>query len=160
MFIDITERKQSEESLRYLAHFDKLTDLPNRTLLHKLVMKANGGTDADAPLQRMAVFFIDLDRFKTINDSLGHSIGDKLLQLVAQRFNVSVNKDDIIARFGGDEFVLVQRNPHSAEEALAYANRLIAVLKRPFSVDGHELYLNASIGISLSPSMEIASKRL
>ncbi len=151
MFIDITERKQSEESLRYLAHFDKLTDLPNRTLLHKLVKKANAGTDADAPLQKMAVFFIDLDRFKTINDSLGHSIGDKLLQLVAQRFNMSVNKEDIIARFGGDEFILVQRNPRSAEDALAYANRLIANLKRPFSVDGHELYLNASIGISLSP---------
>jgi len=151
MFIDITERKQSEESLRYLAHFDKLTDLPNRTLLHKLVKKANAGTDADAPLQKMAVFFIDLDRFKTINDSLGHSIGDKLLQLVAQRFNMSVNKEDIIARFGGDEFILVQRNPRSADDALAYANRLIANLKRPFSVDGHELYLNASIGISLSP---------
>ncbi|QTH43362.1 EAL domain-containing protein [Cohnella sp. LGH] len=151
MFIDITERKQSEESLRYLAHFDKLTDLPNRTLLHKLVKKANAGTDADAPLQKMAVFFIDLDRFKTINDSLGHSIGDKLLQLVAQRFNMSVDKEDIIARFGGDEFILVQRNPRSAEDALAYANRLIANLKRPFSVDGHELYLNASIGISLSP---------
>jgi len=149
MFTDITERKQSEEHLKYLAHFDKLTDLPNRTLLYKLVKEASG--EAYPSRLEMAVFFVDLDRFKTVNDSLGHNIGDKLLQQVAHRLSSTACENDIVSRLGGDEFILVHRNPSSTDEALAYANRLIADLKRPFVVDDHELYINASIGICLSP---------
>ncbi|MFB9279560.1 EAL domain-containing protein [Cohnella cellulosilytica] len=149
MFTDITERKQSEEHLKYLAHFDKLTGLPNRTLLHELVRE----TDAEpgAAERKMAVFFIDLDRFKKVNDSLGHSVGDKLLQQAAGRLKSVTAERDIFSRLGGDEFILVQRNPSSPGDALAYAKRLISAMKLPFVVDDNELYISASIGISLSP---------
>ncbi|OXS58837.1 hypothetical protein B1A99_12785 [Cohnella sp. CIP 111063] len=145
MFTDITERKQSEEHLKYLAHFDKLTGLPNRTLLYELVREAAGETG------KMAVFFIDLDRFKTVNDSLGHNVGDRLLQQVAERLSSAASEEDIVSRLGGDEFILVQRNPPSPDDAIAYAKRLISAMKHPFVVDDNELYINASIGICLSP---------
>ncbi len=145
MFTDITERKQSEEHLKYLAHFDKLTGLPNRTLLYELVREAAGETG------KMAVFFIDLDRFKTVNDSLGHNVGDRLLQQVAGRLSSTASEEDIVSRLGGDEFILVQRNRPSRDDAIAYAKRLISAMKHPFVVDDNELYINASIGICLSP---------
>jgi len=149
MFTDITERKQSEEHLKYLAHFDKLTGLPNRTLLYELVREAAG--EIGAAERKMAVFFIDLDRFKMVNDSLGHNVGDRLLQQVAGRLSSAASEEDIVSRLGGDEFILVQRNPRSPDDALAYAKRLISAMKHPFVVDDNELYIDASIGICLSP---------
>ncbi len=149
MFTDITERKQSEEHLKYLAHFDKLTGLPNRTLLHELLREANG--EPGSAEREMAVFFIDLDRFKKVNDSLGHNVGDKLLQQVARRLKSAAFEQDIFSRLGGDEFILIQRNPRSSDDALAYARRLLFAMKHPFIVDDNELYMTASIGICLSP---------
>ncbi|MFC4600933.1 EAL domain-containing protein [Cohnella hongkongensis] len=149
MFTDITERKQSEEHLKYLAHFDKLTGLPNRTLLYELVREATG--EPQTAERKLAVFFIDLDRFKTVNDSLGHTIGDKLLRQVAERLGSAAADQDIVSRLGGDEFILVRRDARSPEDALGYAERLLAALKRPFLVDDNELYVSASIGICLSP---------
>jgi diguanylate cyclase (GGDEF)-like protein/PAS domain S-box-containing protein len=149
MFTDITERKQSEEHLKYLAHFDTLTGLPNRTLLNELVLDAT--TKAIRTNQKLAVFFIDLDRFKMVNDALGHAVGDRLLQQVAGRLSGAVDENDIISRLGGDEFILVQRHPQKPEEALAYAQRLLSEMTRPFVVDDNELYVSASIGISLYP---------
>ncbi|OPH55024.1 hypothetical protein BC351_30370 [Paenibacillus ferrarius] len=149
MFTDITERKLTEEHLKYLAHYDKLTDLPNRTLLSELVNEAI--TRTLERKRKLAVFFIDLDRFKMVNDSLGHNVGDKLLQQVAKRLSSVVRKDDIVSRLGGDEFIIVLQNLQEPEEAILIANELISSIKRPFSVDDNELYINASIGICLYP---------
>ncbi|OAO89122.1 hypothetical protein AXX17_ATUG04230 [Arabidopsis thaliana] len=149
MFTDITERKQTEEHLKYLAHFDKLTNLPNRALLSELVNEATARCmEAN---RKLAVFFIDLDRFKMVNDSLGHSVGDKLLQQVAKRLISVVRTDDIVSRLGGDEFIIVLRDLADSEEAILIANQLIASIKKPFSVADNELYLNASIGICMYP---------
>ncbi|BBI31020.1 sensor domain-containing protein [Cohnella abietis] len=150
MFTDITERKQSEENLKYLAHFDKLTGLPNRTLLSELVHEASA--KATKTNRKLAVFFIDLDRFKMVNDSLGHNMGDKLLKQVAERLTSVVRKDDIVSRLGGDEFIIVLQDLQDPEEATLIANHLIASIKKPFWVEDNELYINASIGICMYPT--------
>ncbi|BBH22639.1 hypothetical protein Back11_39840 [Paenibacillus baekrokdamisoli] len=149
MFTDITERKQSEEHLKYLAHFDKLTGLPNRTLLSELVNEAT--VNAMKMNRKLAVFFIDLDRFKMVNDSLGHNIGDSLLQLVAKRLSSVVRKGDIVSRLGGDEFIIVLQDLQEQEEAMMIANHLISHIKMPFWVEDNELYISASIGICMFP---------
>ncbi|MEK3723213.1 sensor domain-containing protein [Paenibacillus sp. FSL H8-0034] len=150
MFTDITERKQSEEHLKYLAHFDKLTGLPNRTLLSELVHAAI--TKTVQTNQKLAIFFIDLDRFKMVNDSLGHNIGDKLLQQVADRLSSVVRMNDIVSRLGGDEFIIVLQDLQEQEEARQIAMHLISSINKPFWVDDNELYINASIGICMYPT--------
>ncbi|MEK3916818.1 EAL domain-containing protein [Paenibacillus sp. FSL H7-0331] len=150
MFTDITERKQSEEHLKYLAHFDKLTGLPNRTLLSELVNAAI--TKTVQTNQKLAIFFIDLDRFKMVNDSLGHNIGDKLLQQVADRLSSVVRMNDIVSRLGGDEFIIVLQDLQEQEEARQIAMHLISSINKPFWVDDNELYINASIGICMYPT--------
>ncbi|WP_239618101.1 bifunctional diguanylate cyclase/phosphodiesterase [Cohnella mopanensis] len=150
MFTDITERKQSEEHLKYLAHFDPLTGLPNRTLLYELMNEATA--QAARGKRNLAVLFVDLDRFKMVNDSLGHSIGDKLLQQVAGRLSASVTKNDIVSRLGGDEFIVVLQNLQEPSEAITTAKHIISCMKRPFLVEDNELYLTASIGICMCPS--------
>ncbi|MCU6797678.1 EAL domain-containing protein [Paenibacillus sp. WQ 127069] len=150
MFTDITERKQSEEHLKYLAHFDKLTGLPNRTLLSELVNAAI--TKTVQTNQKLAIFFIDLDRFKMVNDSLGHNIGDKLLQQVADRLSSVVRINDIVSRLGGDEFIIVLQDLQEQEEARQIAMHLISSINKPFWVDDNELYINASIGICMYPT--------
>ncbi|WP_240417742.1 EAL domain-containing protein [Paenibacillus periandrae] len=150
MFTDITERKQSEEHLKYLAHFDKLTGLPNRTLLSELVNEAT--TKIVQTNRMLAIFFIDLDRFKMVNDSLGHNIGDKLLQQVADRLSSVVRKNDIVSRLGGDEFIIVLQDLEEQEEAKHIAMHLISSINKPFWVEDNELYINASIGICMYPT--------
>ncbi|NOU98091.1 EAL domain-containing protein [Paenibacillus sp. LMG 31456] len=149
MFTDITERKQSEDHLKYLAHFDKLTGLPNRALLGELVNEAIERTGKANGI--LAVFFIDLDRFKMVNDSLGHNIGDKLLQQVAERMRTVVGKIGIVSRLGGDEFIIVLQELQEQEEAKRIAKQVIASIKKPFWVEDNELYINASIGICIYP---------
>ncbi|WP_256760569.1 EAL domain-containing protein [Cohnella sp. WQ 127256] len=150
MFTDITERKQSEEHLKHLAHYDTLTGLPNRTLLKELVDEAT--TRAARQNHKLAVFFIDLDRFKNVNDSLGHNIGDKLLQQVAGRLSSVLSENDIVSRLGGDEFIVILQDRHEPEVAMSIADQLISHIKKPFLVGENELYLNASIGISIYPT--------
>lgn len=150
MFTDITERKQSEEHLKHLAHYDTLTGLPNRTLLKELVDEAT--TRAARQNHKLAVFFIDLDRFKNVNDSLGHNIGDKLLQQVAGRLSSVLSENDIVSRLGGDEFIVILQDRHEPEVAMSIADQLISHIKKPFLVGENELYLNASIGISIFPT--------
>jgi len=146
---DITERMQTEERLHHLAYHDILTDLPNRVLLVERIsnaIKQSRGAD-----HRCAVLFIDLDRFKNINDTLGHGVGDLLLQAVPERLLSCVRERDTVARFGGDEFALLLEKVPSSDAVAKVAAKLIEVLSKPYWVDNQELYLTASIGISLSP---------
>jgi diguanylate cyclase (GGDEF)-like protein/PAS domain S-box-containing protein len=148
--MDITDRKRAEQRIAHMAHHDALTGLPNRVLLRDRIQQAiaqahRGGT-------QLAVLFIDLDRFKTINDSLGHQLGDRLLQSVASRILVCVREGDTVARVGGDEFVIVIPGLGSQADAAAVAFKILEVLASPFHLHGHDLHVNASIGISVYPS--------
>jgi len=150
VFSDISQRKRSEEQLLHLAHYDPLTDLPNRLLLqsrleHAIDRAARHG-------QRAAVLFIDLDRFKTVNDSLGHIVGDHLLVDVARRLRERVRDEDTLGRFGGDEFLLLLEPIRDPDEAAVVARDLLATLATPFQLGGsNEAYIGASIGISIFP---------
>lgn len=145
---DITERKLFQEQLARQAFYDSLTGLPNRALfmdrLQHALNRANRYGDT------VAVLFLDLDRFKFINDSLGHSAGDQLLVSVARRLAPLVRPSDTLARFGGDEFTLLLEGIPSTRDALQVAERIAGALRAPFTLDGREVFITASIGIALS----------
>lgn len=146
---EILERKQAEERIRYMAHYDVLTGLPNRVLLQDRVRQALAY--ARRSKTQVALLFIDLDYFKHINDSLGHPIGDRLLQMVANRFQEYLRQGDSVARLGGDEFVLCLPLHSGSSDAALVAQKALDVLDIPFIVEGHELHVSASIGIGLYP---------
>jgi diguanylate cyclase (GGDEF)-like protein len=135
--------------LLHQAHHDSLTGLPNRLFFEERLHQTLA--DMQRTSESVAVCFIDLDRFKQINDTLGHAVGDILLQQVAQRFVSEVRVEDTLARMGGDEFMLLMRDIHDIQRAALVAQRLIDMLDKPFQIDGHELYVSASIGISMAP---------
>ncbi len=148
--LDLSARKQAEQRIRFMAHHDALTGLPNRQLLQGRMIQAialcrRTGT-------QMALLFIDLDDFKRINDSLGHEVGDHLLQMVAERLKACLREGDSIARLGGDEFVLTASTLGDGNDAGLVARKTMDMLKKPFMVDGHELHVTASIGISIYPA--------
>jgi diguanylate cyclase (GGDEF)-like protein len=143
------ERKRSEQYIHYLANHDPLTNLPNRRLLLDRIHV--GLALARRSGRMLGVVLLDLDDFKHVNDSLGHLAGDRLLQAVAQRLRSSIRESDTLARIGGDEFALVLPDVGSEEDATVFVEKLHAVLQDPFLVDGNELYMTASIGISLHP---------
>ncbi|SEL08989.1 bifunctional diguanylate cyclase/phosphodiesterase [Nitrosovibrio tenuis] len=146
---DVTERKAAEQRITNLAHYDALTGLPNRALLAdrmKVAIKR-----AARQSKRLAVLFVDLDRFKPINDSLGHEVGDKLLKVVAARMQDSVRSVDTVSRVGGDEFVVLLSEIESSEDAARVAEKLITELSQPYNIDEHELTLTASVGICIYP---------
>ena len=146
-FQDITESKHSEFELDRIAHYDPLTDLPNRTLLASLLDLA-----VSRPTARCAVMFVDLDRFKTVNDSLGHIAGDGVLQIAAQRLQAVLDGRGTLGRYGGDEFVVILEDIAGPEDAATLATRVIHELGRSFTVgEAGEIYLGASVGISLFP---------
>jgi len=145
---DVTARKQAEQEVFQLAHYDTLTGLPNRTMLNDHL--ATGLSRSKRSGQGLAVLFIDLDHFKTINDSLGHDTGDQLLRRVADRMRGELREIDLLSRQGGDEFLIVL-NPATAESASHTAQRLNEVLARPFMVEDHQLTISSSIGIALFP---------
>ena len=148
---DLSQLKRSEERLEHLAHFDPLTDLPNRLLVQSRL---------DHAIERVrhqgrciALLSLDLDRFKTVNDSLGHPVGDELLQALARRLRGGLRADETLARLGGDEFLIVLEDLPHPEHAATVAQSVIGLLERPFTLpSGHEVYVGASIGISLFPT--------
>ena len=146
---EIAERQQAEERIRHLAHHDPLTGLPNRALLQDRLQQAL--TQARRGGHRVAVMFLDLDRFKAINDSLGHEVGDELLKAVAQRLRGAVRAGDTVARLGGDEFVVVLPEVADAEAVARVAEKIIAAFVPPVPIGPHVLKASTSIGIGVSP---------
>ncbi len=147
---DISQLKRAEERLAHLAHYDPLTDLPNRLLAQSRL--AHAVDQAQRHEQRVGVLLLDLDRFKTINDSLGHPAGDALLRAIALRLRERLREEDTLARLGGDEFLVVLERLPRPEEAASVAQNLLDLLTQPFMLpDGSEVYVNASIGVSLYP---------
>ena len=147
---DITERKRADEQIRHLALHDALTGLPNRILFRERVTDAI--RQARRAQQQVAVLFIDLDHFKGINDTLGHQIGDRLLQLTASRLRHCLREGDGVARLGGDEFVVDLPVLIGSSEAMAIARKILEVLREPFMIDQYVLHASASIGIGLYPN--------
>jgi diguanylate cyclase (GGDEF)-like protein/PAS domain S-box-containing protein len=147
--LDLTERKRAENRIRYLAQHDALTGLPNRLLLHDRVSHAI--SQAHRSNDMVGMLFIDLDHFKHINDSLGHQIGDRLLRAAARRLQRCLREGDSVARLGGDEFVIGLAGIRRAEDAAQVAQKVLEALNRPFIVDGTELHVTGSVGISLYP---------
>jgi diguanylate cyclase (GGDEF)-like protein len=146
---DVTEKKRAEELITYQAYHDILTDLPNRALFHDRLELAL--VQARRKQHQLALLFIDLDRFKVINDSLGHLKGDQLLQQVAARLRSCIRQGDTLARLGGDEFVALLPDLEERSFAGIVANKFLAALSMPFMIDGTELHASASIGIAVFP---------
>ncbi|HEX6178651.1 MAG TPA: EAL domain-containing protein, partial [Thermoanaerobaculia bacterium] len=148
--IDITDRKRAEEQIRYQAYHDALTSLPNRSLFKEQLSLAVA--HAERRGRQVAVLFLDLDRFKLINDTLGHTIGDHLLQGMADRLKSCVREEDSVARVGGDEFTILLMDLRRPADAMVVARKILDIVSRPMDVDGHELYTTCSIGIAMSPA--------
>ena len=146
---DITERKTSEERIQYLAYYDALTGLPNRVLFADRLQHAV--IDADRRERLVGVMFLDVDRFKDVNDSLGHETGDQLLKAVAERLTAIVRKGDTVARLGGDEFTIILAGMAHVDDAAHVAQKILEVFEQPFHVAQREFHMTASIGITLYP---------
>jgi diguanylate cyclase (GGDEF)-like protein/PAS domain S-box-containing protein len=146
---EIAERHQAEARIQHMAYHDSLTGLPNRSLLSDRLDRAI--LDAQRGLRRLAVMFLDLDRFKTINDSLGHVTGDHLLKEVAQRLSYAVRASDTVSRLGGDEFVVLLTGLDEADEAAPVAQKIIDALALPMDLEGRQLHITPSIGICVYP---------
>ncbi|WEN43543.1 putative signaling protein [Thauera sp. GDN1] len=150
VFTDLTQLKRSEQQLEHLTHYDPLTDLPNRLLVQSRLEHAID--QARRHRSRVGVLFVDLDRFKNVNDSLGHPAGDALIQAVATRLRDGLRDEDTLARLGGDEFLVVIEDLESADAAASVASKLTRLVQEPFCVaDGQEVIVSASIGVSLFP---------
>jgi diguanylate cyclase (GGDEF)-like protein/PAS domain S-box-containing protein len=146
---DVTERKAQEARIEHLAYHDSLTGLPNRAMLMDRLAQAL--SQAQRLDQQVAVLFIDLDRFKLVNDSLGHPVGDRLLQEIARRLKATLRENDTVARVGGDEFQVVVCNVAGSVDAARIAEKLMRTLGEPFVLEDQELHVTASLGVSLFP---------
>jgi diguanylate cyclase (GGDEF)-like protein/PAS domain S-box-containing protein len=147
---DVTVQVAAEQRARYLALYDPVTDLPNRELLHQRLDEALAGARRHDSM--IGAFILDLDRFKSINDTFGHAAGDRLLRACARRLEACIRQTDTLARIAGDEFALLQVGVERAEQAQALCGRLLAALVEPFDLDGHEIVITASIGVALAPT--------
>jgi diguanylate cyclase (GGDEF)-like protein len=145
---EIVERKKAEEKLSFMALHDPLTELPNRTglmaRLQQVLQRVKENSD-----YMFGLLFLDCDRFKVVNDSLGHLVGDQLLKSLAQRLQMCINSSDIIARFGGDEFVIILDDIENLEKAISMTEHILNQLSLPFHLNDHEIFIGASIGIVL-----------
>ncbi len=155
IFTDISNRKHTEERLRFLATHDPLTDLPNRELFHdrldQAIMRARRAKSGNDEKWRVAVMLLDLDNFKSINDTLGHAWGDQVLVEVAQRLQNCVRKSDSVARLGGDEFTIILEGVTNRQNCELVANKILQATAEPFELNGQKYNLSASIGISVYP---------
>jgi diguanylate cyclase (GGDEF)-like protein len=149
IFTDITARKEYENRIEHIAHHDVLTDLPNRMLLADRIAVAIARAHREK--QRIAVVFIDLDRFKLVNDTLGHDIGDLLLKEVARRIVGALRASDTVSRVGGDEFIALLPDVADAEDAARAAAKIIDAVAMPYDLAGHEVVITTSAGIALYP---------
>jgi len=149
IFADISERKAAEARIEYLAHHDPLTNLPNRVLFKDRLERAIAHGERTGG--HVALLFVDLDRFKTVNDSLGHPVGDLLLQEAAQRLRRCVREMDTVSRQGGDEFLVVLTELRETDAVTRVAEAILASLAQPFLLDGHEVAISASVGIAVYP---------
>lgn len=149
VFSDISSIKEAQDKLAYTAQHDTLTGLPNRLLFRDRLEQALAAARRTG--EGVALLFVDLDRFKLINDTLGHDAGDLLLQAVAQRLMGCMREEDTVARMGGDEFVVIQKSIGQPDDAALLATRMLAEINRPVSLSGHEIVASLSIGISLYP---------
>ena len=149
IFSDISERKSAEAKIAFLAHHDTLTDLPNRLLLRDRMQQAIAHAERSG--SRVALLFVDLDRFKAVNDSFGHPAGDALLRDTARRLEDCVRDSDTVSRHGGDEFLVVLTDLQDAEVPARVAAKAMEALAQPFRIDGHEVTLSASVGIAVFP---------
>ena len=147
-YLDVTSQRHAQAEIAHMAHHDPLTDLPNRSLfqdrLERAVARPRSG-------ETIALHFLDLDRFKPVNDEMGHAVGDALLQAVAQRISAVKRDSDTAARLGGDEFALIQGPIARDSDAEGFAKRILASLCRPYSIDGKCISVGGSIGIALAP---------
>ncbi|MUK88998.1 EAL domain-containing protein [Ornithinibacillus sp. L9] len=145
---DITKQKKNEQMIKYMAYHDMLTDLPNRRALNTSLPKyINRAKELN---QSLGILLLNMDRFKYVNDSLGHAIGDQILQEIATRLTTTVRKDDVVARVGGDEFAIILPNT-DREKSLEIAEQVIAEFQKPLFVNNYELYITTSIGLSVFP---------
>ncbi len=149
-FSDISERKATEQRIQHLAHFDPLTDLPNRALFNDRLQQAIATCRRNR--SRLAVLFVDLDKFKPVNDNLGHGIGDLLLKEVAYRMMDNIRESDTAARVGGDEFVILLSGLETESDAKMVAEKILSAIREPYLLDGHTIQISASIGIAVYPN--------
>jgi len=145
---DITERRRAEERITHLAHYDALTELPNRTLFHERLKRELAHLSPD---RQLAVLYIDIDEFKSVNDSLGHMIGDELLKSVSASLARCARKSDFVARLGGDEFAIVQTGIDDTDDVMRLVSRIFEAIRSPYQCLGHQVTTDASIGIALAP---------
>jgi diguanylate cyclase (GGDEF)-like protein len=167
-YVDVTERKrleqelslerqQHEDRISHMAHYDALTDLANRVLFYERMEELLNRQPQGASF---AVLSLDLDRFKSVNDALGHPIGDQLLQAVAERISGCVRDNDLVARLGGDEFTILQTTLDETADAASLATRLIESVSAPYQLDGHQLVVGTSVGIAIAPKDGATSDQL
>jgi diguanylate cyclase (GGDEF)-like protein len=146
---DITERRRAEQQIAHLAHYDALTDLPNRALFREQLEQALERTRRG---EQLAVLYIDIDEFKSVNDSLGHPVGDELLKAVASRLQSCIRETDFVARLGGDEFAIVQTGIKQPSDVVELVKRIYEAIREPHECLGHQVATDASIGIALAPN--------
>jgi diguanylate cyclase (GGDEF)-like protein/PAS domain S-box-containing protein len=157
-FYDISDRKAMEEQVRHMAHYDPLTDLPNRTLFSDRMQQSLA--IARREKTRLAIMFIDLDKFKPVNDTLGHDVGDLLLRDVAQRIQNCLRETDTVARIGGDEFIVLLPRIEAEQDAFIVAEKIRYSLNQPFELAGRSLSISSSTGIAIYPEHGIEENQL
>jgi diguanylate cyclase (GGDEF)-like protein len=154
---DITERRRAEMKIAHMARHDGLTDLPNRMWLRERLGLALGAVHRG---ERLAVLYLDLDHFKSVNDTLGHPVGDELLKAIAGRLRRCVRESDVVARIGGDEFAIVRADLKDSQEASQLARRLCEVIRAPYDIDGHAVIVDTSVGIAIAPNDGVDANEL